>query len=538
MNNLGNTDHNPGDGDIGLITLNAPIGNQTGHFGLGYNDDDSFAGETLNTIGYPGAGNQNPYSGDNGYNQWSQSGAIGGTTNFLQLSLGAPFSAFYYSLSGIITEGGQSGSPLFNNQGIIYGVIESSNSTTGTGYAERITSYVYGATEAAIQADESGSGGSDSRQAEAVISNPVLLKTQTTLLTLASGPVSYGQPVTFTAYVSAPDAPTPKTGTVKFYDNGTTLLDSVTLNATSSTQASASFSTYTLGIGSHTITAVYSGGGDFQGSTSGADTVTVTAATSYTTLTASAAAATYGQPLTFAAVVSGAGSGAPIGTVTFYDGAKGLGAVTLTQSSVGTSYAKLSTSALSVGPHTITAVYSGDSYLQHSTSGAVTETVLPTPPAAIVKANGELDLFNQNSGTFTPISPAGTIKAVSTVVNLNGQTVVFAITTGGSGPQYNNTLWEYNSSGWTQLTGQAYIFQQISAATNASGEATVFGVTTNQALYEDSQFNGITPINPSGLDKGLTLLSPAGTIESASAVTDHSGIVTLTRSSPRPTISG
>ncbi len=149
----------------------------------------------------------------------------------------------------------------------------------------------------------------------------------------------------------------------------------------------------------------------------------------------------------------------------------------------------------------------------------------PVVNTVVLETNGALEQFINGVGSPQSLSPAGTVKAVSTVENLSGQTVVFAITTGGSGPQYNNTLWENYAGVWYQLTDQTYTFQQISAATNASGEPVVFGVTTNQALYEDSQFNGILPISPGGLDKGLTLLSPAGTIESVSAVTDQSGVV-------------
>ncbi len=346
-----------GIGDFGLLTLNTNIGYLTGSFDLGSTDGSLAAGTSLNTIGYP-----EPLT--DGWEMFQQYGPIasvsGGHYEQYAPQYGAPFvgpggvfefAYLDFSQNNIQEEPAQTGSPLFTyNNGqpsYIYGVMSDANSTTG--YAEQITGYVSNDLHSWMDADNLGTTGVS--PSDSVTYAPGVLPTQTTLQASASGPVSYGQSVTFTAYVSAPDAPTPITGLVTFKDNGS-VLGTVQLKATSSTQASASFSISTLGVGSHTITAVYSEtGGVFQGSTSGPDTGTVAPAQSDTTLTASAAAANYGQPLTFTAEVSGAVSGAPTGTVTFYDSGKALGTVTLTQTSVGMSYAKLTTSARRGRPH-------------------------------------------------------------------------------------------------------------------------------------------------------------------------------------------
>jgi hypothetical protein len=88
--------------------------------------------------------------------------------------------------------------------------------------------------------------------------------TTTTLASSANTSVS-NESVTFTATVAAvsPGAGTP-TGTVTFMD-GTTVLDTETLSG-----GTASFSTAALAVGSHPITAVYSGDPDFVASTSAA----------------------------------------------------------------------------------------------------------------------------------------------------------------------------------------------------------------------------------------------------------------------------
>src|SRR5205085_1810660 len=64
-------------------------------------------------------------------------------------------------------------------------------------------------------------------------------------------------------------------------------------------------------------------------------------------------------------------AGTPTGTVTFKDGATTLGTGTLNASEQAT----FSTAALSVGSHSVTAVYGGDTNELISTSGAVSQVV-------------------------------------------------------------------------------------------------------------------------------------------------------------------
>jgi Putative Ig domain len=139
----------------------------------------------------------------------------------------------------------------------------------------------------------------------------------------------------------------------------------------------------------------------------------------------------------------------------------------------------------------------------------------PVPVNTVVlETNGALVQYVGGVGSPQLLSPAGTIRAISTVLDAHGTTVVFAITTGAAGAQYNNTLWEHGAFGWSeQSTGS---FHQVSAATNSFGETIVFGLLTNGALYEQS--------HTFGTDTGFTLLSPAGTIKYISAITDSGGV--------------
>ena len=74
----------------------------------------------------------------------------------------------------------------------------------------------------------------------------------TTTLASSANPSTYGQNVTFTATVS----PTPTGGTVQFYDGADSLGSPVTVNTST---GEATYSTTTLGAGTHAITADYSG---------------------------------------------------------------------------------------------------------------------------------------------------------------------------------------------------------------------------------------------------------------------------------------
>ena len=126
-----------------------------------------------------------------------------------------------------------------------------------------------------------------------------------------------------------------------------------------------------IGAGEHTITAAYSGDAQFA-SSSGTTVQTVQAAspakTSTTLGVSSPNPSTVGQPVTFIATVTqAAGStGMPTGTITFRDGTTVLQTVALGAGG----HASFTTTKLSVGPRTITAVYSGDAAFATSTGTA------------------------------------------------------------------------------------------------------------------------------------------------------------------------
>ena len=118
---------------------------------------------------------------------------------------------------------------------------------------------------------------------------------------------------------------------------------------------SATFDTASLNVSGfpYTITCAYATDGTFA-STSTTRSLTVTRAATTVALASSGGSAVYGQSLTFVATVTAAAV-IPGGTVTFLDGAFGLGNATLD----GSGRATLTISGLTRGFHSITASYGG-----------------------------------------------------------------------------------------------------------------------------------------------------------------------------------
>jgi hypothetical protein len=219
------------------------------------------------------------------------------------------------------------------------------------------------------------------------------IPTTTTLATSVPTTV-FGQATTLTATVAPSTVTTTPTGSVTFKDGTTTLgTGPVALNAS----GVATLSVSSLAVGTHSLTAVYSGPNSFAGSTSAAVTQTVNKAATSTVVATSSSPVIPGTSVTFIAVVSATapGAGAPTGNVTFNDGATVLGTIALSGG-----FATLSTSTLANGTHSITATYAGDGSFSPSTSAPLNETVSPTAVTAALTVSPTATTYGQNA-TFT-----------------------------------------------------------------------------------------------------------------------------------------
>src|SRR5438477_1555308 len=196
--------------------------------------------------------------------------------------------------------------------------------------------------------------------------------TATAFITSVNPSVS-GQAITLTATVVAvaPAAGTPS-GTVTFFD-GATNLGSAALDAS----GQATLNIASLSVGSHNLSASYSGDANFNSSSSATLTQTVNQASSSTSLVSSANPSLSGHSITGPATVTAAApaTGTPSGTVTFFDGATNLSSAALDASGQAT----LNIASLSVGSHSVTISYSGDGNLNPSISATLTQTVNQDP---------------------------------------------------------------------------------------------------------------------------------------------------------------
>ena len=93
-------------------------------------------------------------------------------------------------------------------------------------------------------------------------------------------------------------------------------------------------------------------------------------------VSASPAPANYASSVTLTATISPQTSGVPSGTVTFLDGVTTLGTGTLNGSGIAT----LSSSSLSLGSHSLSVTYPGDTAFSSCTSSAFSESIGKTTP--------------------------------------------------------------------------------------------------------------------------------------------------------------
>jgi hypothetical protein len=175
-----------------------------------------------------------------------------------------------------------------------------------------------------------------------------------TAVTSSVNPSVFGQNVILTATVAAvaPGAGAPA-GTVTFLDGGAPI-GTGALNG-----GVATFTTAALSAANHTITTSYTGDGNFNGSAGSltGNPQVVNKDNTTTAVTSSLNPSSIGQAVTFTATVApvAPGTGTPSGTVTFLDGGSSIGTGTLNGGK-----ATFTTSALTVGNHTITTSYNGD----------------------------------------------------------------------------------------------------------------------------------------------------------------------------------
>ena len=330
------------------------------------------------------------------------------------------------------------------------------------------------------------------------------LSTSTSVATSGT-PSVFGNPVTFTATVTSSGA----TGSVSFYD-GATLLGSAPLSGTTAT-----FTTSALSVGAHSITAVYTGAANYAPSTSAAITQTVNQAPTATSVATSGTPSVYGTAVTFTATVTPGATG----TVTFYDGATSLGTGILSGNT-----ATLTTSALTAGSHSITAVYEGDTNYISSTSPAITQTVDPASGGVTLSSSLNPSTYG-DAVTFTATvatDATGSITFMDGATTLGSGTIVSGSATfttsslgGGSHPITAVYAGDTNHSAATSPS----LTQVVNRATTTTTLTTSGGP---YAAGEPVTFTATVPAGATGtvtFRDGATVLGTATVVDGTATFT-------------------
>jgi hypothetical protein len=225
-------------------------------------------------------------------------------------------------------------------------------------------------------------------------SNTVTATVSNVLLSSSPNPSTYLQSVTFTGTV-----PTGKTGTIVFFDGSTSIGSGVISGTT------ATFTTSSLSVGSHNITAHY------NSSISDVLVQVVNQATPIVTVTTSGPS-TYGNPVTITATVPSGTTG----TITITSGGATLGSGPVNPA---TGTVTISTTILPVGSDPITASYGGDTNNNPAT-GTTTQTVTKASPKETLSSSLNPSPANQ-SVVFTASLPSNT---TGTVTFTSGSTIL------------------------------------------------------------------------------------------------------------------
>jgi X-X-X-Leu-X-X-Gly heptad repeat protein len=270
-----------------------------------------------------------------------------------------------------------------------------------------------------------------------------------TSVTSSVNPSIFGQPVTFTATVintSAISSATP-TGSVQFFVDGAAFGAPLPLSASGTAATATSGATSILNVSGspHTITAVYTNtDGSFSGS-SATLSQTVNPASTSTTVASSVNPPIFGQSVTFTATVAntsgpGISTATPTGSVQFMDGASVLGSPQMVS---GQGTATLTTTALVVGTHSITTVYTNiDGNFRAATSSPLTQLVedfsITATPAAQTISSGHQAIY---SVTVTPADGlTGTVALACSGVPLNSTCSVSPSTENLQGSAITSTV--------------------------------------------------------------------------------------------------
>jgi len=245
-------------------------------------------------------------------------------------------------------------------------------------------------------------------------------------------PSPYAASVTFTTTVGGSGL----TGNVNFVEAGGAIAGCSPIPLTGggpTYTVSCTTSAFTTAPGTHSIVAVYSGDSTHAGASSTALSQVVNKSPSTSAVASSLNPAPPATSITFTATVTGA---APTGTFNFRDGATsiaGCSAVALTGSG-NVRTAACSTSALTAGTHSITAVFAGDAVNNSSTSPPLSQAVGLSSSTTGIASSINPSMIGQNvtfTATVSATAPTGNVNFKDAGTSISGCAAV-ALTGSGN----------------------------------------------------------------------------------------------------------
>jgi large repetitive protein len=258
--------------------------------------------------------------------------------------------------------------------------------------------------------------------------------TPTFALSASPAASSVDQPVTFTLRITPPfTGTTVPTGKVTFSyapnGNTTNLCNPVNVS-TSGTPITASCTAPFPAAGNFTVTATYTGDGNFSAGTPATTSIVVSSTGTRVTVSSISPAApstiSVNQQATFTATVASqvtdTGLTLPTGTVTFFDTTTSPSVALCTTGPAANGVFPACRGAfLTQGARKVTAVYNGDSNFGTSTSASVNQTAQPSPTTTTVASSSfNPSIVNQPVTFTTTLSPLfpGTAAPQSGTMNL------------------------------------------------------------------------------------------------------------------------
>jgi Bacterial Ig-like domain (group 3) len=322
-----------------------------------------------------------------------------------------------------------------------------------------------------------------------------------------SNPSTVDQVIKFVAKVttSNPSVGSP-TGTVNFYDGGSTLIGSGTLSG-----GLASYSTGSLSVGVHSITSVYVGNTNFATSTSSIYYQTVNTVTATIAVVSNHNPLTVGQSVKFTATASGS-VGTPTGTATFFADGTQIG----TAQALVSGQASVTISSLSAAIHAITVQYSGDRTYPAGTGSLLGGQTVNTPGVVATTTV----ISNHNPST-------------------NGQSVTFTATVSGSSGTPTGTVTFFADgaqigAAQTLSSGQA----SISTSSLPIGSHTIAVRYSGNNTYgsNSGSLTGGQVVNPIPISTSTSVVSSLNPSLFGSSVTFTASVSTSGPGTPTGTI--